>query len=52
MCVHSWIDALKKSRLSSAKNKWVNLGPFLQIDMPLISPEVAALEIKPRKPSV
>ena len=49
---HSSMDALQKRRLSSAKNKWVSLKPFLQIDTPLILSNSAALESKPWSPSV
>ena len=49
--LHSWIEALQKRRLSSAKNKWVSLGPFLHMEMPLICPSKAALSIKACNPS-
>ena len=38
MWLHSYIEALQKRRLSSAKNRWVSRGPFLHREIPLISP--------------
>jgi len=38
--------------LSSAKNRWVSLGPLLHIEKPLMSFALAAFLIKPCSPSV
>ena len=35
---HSSRGALQKTKLSLAKNRWVSLGPFLQMDTPRIWP--------------
>ena len=50
--LHSVELALQNRRLSSAKNKWVSLGPCLHKLNPVISPLLAALFIRPRRPSV
>ena len=49
---HSEEFALQNNKLSSTKNKWVNLGPCLQIEKPLRSPSTAAFVISPCNPLV
>ena len=39
--LQSSVVDLQKSKLSSAKNKWVSLGPHLHKEKPLISPFLA-----------
>ena len=43
---------MQNRRLSSAKNKWVSLGPCLHNLNPVISPLLAAFFIRPCRPSV
>ena len=44
--------AIQNRRISSAKNKWVSLGPCLHNLKPLMSPLLVAFLIRPYRPSV
>ena len=48
-CWHSWLLALQKSKLSSAKKRWVILGQPLQMDKSLINWFLTALPIREEK---
>jgi hypothetical protein len=40
---HSTKFALQNKRLSSAKNRWLNFGPFLDVGTPVITHVLSAL---------
>lgn len=52
MLRHSSEFALQNNKLSFAKNRWVSLGPHLQIEKPLSSRLTAAFEKRPCSPLV